>query len=85
MIKITVLPGDGIGPDIVRATTRILEELDCGLEFEYAIAGSDALAAGLDLVPEETLSIIERNRDALKGPITTPTGEGFSSVNVALR
>ncbi len=85
MTKITVLPGDGIGPDIVGATTRILDELDCGLEFEYALAGGDALGKGLDLVPEETLSMIEKNRVALKGPITTPIGEGFSSVNVSLR
>ena len=67
MIKITVLPGDGIGPDIVGATTRILDELDCGLEFEYALAGSDALGKGLDLVPEETLSMIEKKSGSSQG------------------
>lgn len=85
MTKVTVLPGDGIGPDIVEATTRVLDELDCGLSFEYAIAGGEALKQGLDLVPEETLEKIAENPVALKGPITTPIGRGFSSVNVSLR
>ena len=48
---VTVIPGDGIGPDIVDATVRVLKALDCGLEFEYAIAGQAALDKGLDLVP----------------------------------
>lgn len=85
MTTVTVLPGDGIGPDIVDATIRILDTLDCGLEFEYALAGGEALKQGLDLVPEETLKKIEQNPVALKGPITTPIGRGFSSVNVSLR
>ncbi len=85
MTKVTVLPGDGIGPDIVQATIQILDHLNCGLDFEYAIAGGDALKQGLDLVPEETLQKIEVNPVALKGPITTPIGRGFSSVNVSLR
>ncbi|KZY21061.1 isocitrate dehydrogenase, partial [Alcanivorax sp. HI0035] len=82
---VTVIPGDGIGPDIVDATVRVLKALDCGLEFEYAIAGQTALDKGLDLVPEETLAVLRRNRLALKGPITTPVGGGFTSVNVTLR
>ena len=85
MTTVTVLPGDGIGPDIVEATIRILDELDCGLQFEYAIAGGEALKQGLDLVPEETLQKIAMHPVALKGPITTPIGRGFSSVNVSLR
>ena len=85
MTTVTVLPGDGIGPDIVDATIRILKELDCGLEFEFALAGGEALKQGLDLVPEETLKKIEQHPVALKGPITTPIGRGFSSVNVSLR
>jgi isocitrate dehydrogenase (NAD+) len=85
MTNVTVLPGDGIGPDIVEATTRVLDRLDCGLNFEYALAGGDALKQGLDLVPEETLKKIGENPVALKGPITTPIGRGFSSVNVSLR
>ena len=82
---VTVIPGDGIGPDIVDSTVRVLEALDCGLNFEYAIAGQTALDKGLDLVPEETLEILKRNPLALKGPITTPVGGGFTSVNVTLR
>jgi isocitrate dehydrogenase (NAD+) len=85
MTAVTVLPGDGIGPDIVQATVRVLEALDCGLSFEYSIAGGEALSRGLDLIPEETITAIERTPVALKGPITTPIGRGFSSVNVSLR
>ncbi|MDZ7683830.1 MAG: isocitrate dehydrogenase [Gammaproteobacteria bacterium] len=85
MTKITVLPGDGIGPDIVEATVRMLEHLDCDLEFDYAIAGGDAIKQGLDLIPQETLDKIQATRASLKGPITTPIGRGFTSVNVSLR
>lgn len=83
--RVTVIPGDGIGPDIVTAAVQLLEALDCGLEFEYAVAGQAALDQGQDLVPPETLELIQRNPVALKGPITTPVGRGFSSVNVSLR
>jgi isocitrate dehydrogenase (NAD+) len=83
--RITVLTGDGIGPEIVDATTAVLDRLGCGLAFDYAIAGENALAQGLDLIPPETLALIERNPATLKGPITTPIGRGFSSVNVSLR
>ena len=85
MTTVTVLTGDGIGPEIVSATIKILEVLDCGLEFDYALAGGEALKQGLDLVPEETLEKIAQHPVALKGPITTPIGRGFSSVNVSLR
>ena len=85
MTTVTVLSGDGIGPDIVEATTHILDELNCGLDFDYAIAGGEALKQGLDLVPEETIEKIRQHPVALKGPITTPIGRGFSSVNVSLR
>jgi len=83
--RITVIPGDGIGPDIVTATLAVLEKLDCGLAFDHAIAGETALAQGQDLIPPETLELIEKNPATLKGPITTPVGRGFSSVNVSLR
>lgn len=83
--NVTVIPGDGIGPDIVDSTVRVLDALDCGLQFEHAIAGQTALDQGLDLVPEATLATLKRNPLALKGPITTPIGEGFTSVNVTLR
>jgi isocitrate dehydrogenase (NAD+) len=83
--RITVIPGDGIGPDIVTATLAVLEQLDCALVFDHAIAGQTALEQGQDLIPPDTLDLIEKNPATLKGPITTPVGRGFSSVNVSLR
>jgi isocitrate dehydrogenase (NAD+) len=83
--RVTVIPGDGIGPEIMDAAAALLEQLNCGLVFDLAIAGEPALAQGLDLIPAETLELIERNPATLKGPITTPIGRGFSSVNVSLR
>lgn len=84
-IKITVIPGDGIGPDIVEVALQVLDKLDVGLDYEMAVAGQTALDQGLDLIPEQTLASLAANRAALKGPITTPIGKGFSSVNVSLR
>lgn len=84
-IKITVIPGDGIGPDIVEVALQVLDKLDVGLDYELAVAGQTALDQGLDLIPEQTLASLAANRAALKGPITTPIGKGFSSVNVSLR
>lgn len=83
--RVTVIPGDGIGPEIVDATVDVLEHLDPGLAFDTAIAGGPAIDKGLDLIPEETLQQIEKNSVTLKGPITTPIGRGFTSVNVSLR
>ena len=85
MTTVTVLPGDGIGPDIVEPVVDILDQLNCGLQFEPALVGGEALKQGLDIIPEETIEMIRRNPVALKGPITTPIGRGFSSVNVSLR
>jgi isocitrate dehydrogenase (NAD+) len=83
--RITVLPGDGIGPEVVDSALRVLARLGCGLEFDMGYAGESALQRGTDLIPQETLDLIERNAATLKGPITTPIGRGFSSVNVSLR
>ena len=83
--KITVIPGDGIGPDIVQATLKILDKLDCGLEYDYQDAGQSALDKGKDLIPQQTTDSLRANKIGLKGPVTTPVGEGFTSVNVALR
>ncbi len=83
--RITVIRGDGIGPSITDATLKVLDRLGCGLEYDFALAGQAALDAGSELLPEETLDLLQRNRFALKGPVTTPIGEGFSSINVALR
>lgn len=82
---VTVISGDGIGPEIMEATLRVLDALDCGLEYEFAEAGLRALETRGDLLPGETLESIRRNRVALKGPLTTPVGKGFRSINVTLR
>lgn len=83
--RITIIPGDGIGPDIMTATIKVLDHLQCGFEYDFADAGQTALTKRGDLLPQETLFLIKKNSIALKGPITTPVGEGFSSINVALR
>jgi len=82
---ISVIPGDGIGPEIMQATLRVLDALQCDLEYEFVEAGLAALEKGQDLIPQQTLDSIRRNRVLLKGPLTTPVGEGFSSINVTLR
>jgi isocitrate dehydrogenase (NAD+) len=83
--KITVIPGDGIGPEIMTATLRCLDALECGFEYEFKQAGLVALDQYGELVPQDTLDSIRKNRIALKGPLTTPVGEGFRSINVSLR
>ena len=82
---ITVIRGDGIGPEITDASLRVLQALDCGLAFEFASAGLQALEQHGTLLPASTLESIARTRVALKGPLTTPVGDGFSSLNVELR
>jgi isocitrate dehydrogenase (NAD+) len=82
---ITVVRGDGIGPEIMAATLAILDAVDSGLEYEFAEAGLSALDKHGELLPETTLQSIRRNGTVLKGPLTTPVGEGFRSLNVALR
>jgi len=82
---ISVISGDGIGPEIMKANIRVLDALDCGLEYEYVEAGLGALEKHGNLLPEPTLESIRRNRVALKGPLTTPVGKGFRSINVTLR
>lgn len=83
--RITVVRGDGIGPDIVDATTQVLDKLDCGFTYDYADAGLVALENHGELLPQETLDLIAKNKVTLKGPLTTPVGEGFTSINVSLR
>lgn len=83
--KITVIPGDGIGPSITEATIKVLDKLGCGFEYEYVEAGISALDKGLDLLPQATLDSIRKNKVALKGPLTTPIGGGFKSINVTMR
>jgi len=83
--KITVIKGDGIGPEIMDATLRVLDHLNLGLTYDFKDAGLAALEKHGDLLPQETLDAIKANTICLKGPLTTPVGKGFSSINVALR
>ncbi|MDX1525242.1 MULTISPECIES: isocitrate dehydrogenase [Idiomarinaceae] len=82
---ITVIPGDGIGPDIIDATLKILDQAGCDFTYEFADAGLAALEKTGELLPQATLDAIARNKATLKGPLTTPVGEGFTSINVSLR
>jgi isocitrate dehydrogenase (NAD+) len=82
---ITVIRGDGIGPEIMDATLYVLDAMDVGLQYEFADAGLVALEKQGELLPAATMESIGRNRVALKSPLTTPVGEGFSSINVELR
>ncbi|MHB8911689.1 MAG: isocitrate dehydrogenase [Lysobacter sp.] len=82
---ITVIRGDGIGPEIMDATLHVLDTMQLGLEYEFADAGLVALEKHGELLPAATLDSIRKHRVALKGPLTTPVGEGFSSINVELR
>ena len=84
-ITIAVIPGDGIGPEIMRATLRVLDALDLGLQYDVVDAGLAAQEKHGDLLPAATLEAIARHRVALKSPLTTPVGEGFTSINVTLR
>ncbi|MGO1720290.1 MAG: isocitrate/isopropylmalate family dehydrogenase, partial [Luteimonas sp.] len=82
---ITVIRGDGIGPEIMDATLHVLDAMKLGLSYEDADAGLAAMEKHGELLPAATLESIRRNQIALKSPLTTPVGEGFSSINVALR
>ncbi|WP_266160493.1 isocitrate dehydrogenase [Dyella silvatica] len=82
---IAVIPGDGIGPEIMKATLRVLDALDCGLSYDVVEAGMIALDKQGDLLPKATLDTIAKHKVALKGPLTTPIGGGFTSINVTLR
>ncbi len=82
---IVLIPGDGIGPEVTAAVRRVLAAAAAPVEWIECRAGLAALEAGLEVLPQDTLDEIERRHFALKGPCTTPVGEGFSSVNVQLR
>jgi isocitrate dehydrogenase (NAD+) len=82
---ITVIPGDGIGPEVTEATLEILQAAGAELDYDRQLGGVTALEQVGTPLPEETLDSIRRTRVALKGPLTTPSGSGFRSINVALR
>ena len=83
--KITFIPGDGVGPEISKATRRALEATGVKFDWETAHAGADVIEKYGTPLPDEVLDSIRKNRVAIKGPVTTPVGTGFRSVNVALR
>ena len=83
--KIVLIQGDGIGPEVAAATLKVLEKAEAPLTWERHEAGVAALALGKDVMPKATIEAIQQHGIALKGPCTTPVGEGFSSVNVSLR
>jgi isocitrate dehydrogenase (NAD+) len=83
--RVTLVPGDGIGPEVSAAARLVLDATDVGIEWVEQAAGAGALETEGALLPEATLGSIRESRVALKGPITTPVGTGFRSVNVELR
>ncbi len=82
---VTLIPGDGIGPEVINATVRILEATGVKFEWERYAAGAEAYEKYHEYIPKELIDSIERTKVGLKGPVTTPIGGGFSSINVALR
>jgi isocitrate dehydrogenase (NAD+) len=82
---ITLIPGDGIGPEVAAAVVRIIEAAGVEVAWETHYAGAQALEKFGETLPADLLESIQRNKVALKGPITTPVGKGFTSVNVGLR
>src|SRR5258707_360038 len=83
---IVLIPGDGIGPEVTSATRRVIEAAGLSVEWVELPAGATALDQGYDnVMPQRTLAAIKAHKVALKGPVTTPVGKGFKSVNVQLR
>src|ERR1700744_270372 len=83
--RVTLIPGDGIGPEVTLAVLRILEAAGVKFDWERFAAGAEAFEKYQEYIPKELYESIERNKLALKGPVTTPVGGGFTSINVALR
>jgi len=83
--KITLLPGDGIGPEVTAAVVAIIECAGVDIEWEKYFVGAEAISRFGDPLPQDVLDSILRNKVALKGPVTTPVGTGFTSINVRLR
>jgi len=83
--RVTLIPGDGIGPEVSDAARRVIDATGVPIEWEVREAGLTALESQGNVLPEETLASLKRNTVGLKGPMTTPIGSGFRSVNVGLR
>ncbi|MEM7585649.1 MAG: isocitrate/isopropylmalate family dehydrogenase, partial [Acidobacteriota bacterium] len=82
---ITLLPGDGIGPEVTGATVRVVEAVGGDFEWESHVVGAEAVQRGDAPLPQRVIDSIQRNKTCLKGPVTTPVGKGFRSINVQLR
>ena len=85
MTTVTLIPGDGIGPEVSAATRQVVDALDTGIDWEVQEAGAAVIEKYGDPLPAHVLDSIKTNKVALKGPVTTPVGTGFRSINVALR
>jgi isocitrate dehydrogenase (NAD+) len=83
--RVTLIPGDGIGPEVTRAAVRIVDGSGAKIQWETFAAGSEAYEKFHEYIPKELIESIQTTRVGLKGPVTTPIGGGFSSINVALR
>src|SRR5246127_5432199 len=83
--KVTLIPGDGIGPEVTQATVRILEATGVKFEWETFAVGAEAYEKSGEYIPKDLIESLERTHVGLKGPVTTPVGGGFPSINVALR
>src|SRR5215207_6085669 len=83
--QVTIIPGGGIGPEVSEAARRVIDATGVPIAWEVREAGLTALESQGDVLPEETLASLQRNTVGLKGPMTTPIGSGFRSVNVGLR
>ncbi|HXV79621.1 MAG TPA: isocitrate/isopropylmalate family dehydrogenase, partial [Candidatus Binatia bacterium] len=83
--KITLIPGDGIGPEVTKPVLEIIKAAGVKVEWETQLAGAEALRKHGTPIPKSLMVSFEKNKIALKGPVTTPVGEGFASVNVELR
>ncbi len=83
--RVTLIEGDGIGPEICAEMLKVLEATRVSIQFDRAFAGQTALEKFADTIPDQTLRLIKKNRVAIKGPLTTPIAKGFGSINVLLR
>src|SRR5438309_4888638 len=83
--RVTFIPGDGVGPELSEATRRVLEGTGVAFDWDIQEAGADVMDKYGTPLPDHVLESVRRNKVAIKGPITTPVGTGFRSVNVALR
>ena len=85
MRTVTLIPGDGIGPEITESVVKILKSAGAEIEWDIQTAGADVVEAEGKPLPDRVITSIKHNKVALKAPVTTPIGKGFRSVNVQLR